>query len=154
MDTATVKLLANVTELVVRDIEANVLSKSVRATSDCLPSGGLLIGPDIKRATVAPALLVPKLGLCSIRQSAQQPVCGCLSQLQLGTRCKGKQLDRAQPAVLDIGCSITAATPALQLGSTQTAAPGGHPQPTMGGLQMLVVQHLKRCMSKQFNFPI
>ena len=33
MDTATVKLLANVTELVVRDIEANVLSKSVRANS-------------------------------------------------------------------------------------------------------------------------
>ena len=61
MDTATVKLLANVTELVVRDIETNILSKTVRATSGCLPSGQfeLLIGPHIKHATVAPALLVP-----------------------------------------------------------------------------------------------
>ena len=41
MDTATVKLLANVTELVVRDMEANVLSKAVRATSECLHSGHL-----------------------------------------------------------------------------------------------------------------
>ena len=94
MDTATVKLLANVTELVVRDIEANILSKTVRATSEYLPPGHpeLVIGPDIKGATVAPNLLVPGLGLCSIKQSAEKSF---VAQLQLDISYMGKQPVRA-----------------------------------------------------------
>ena len=81
MDTATVKLLANVTELIVRDIEANVLSKTVRATSERLPSGHFVIGPGIKHATAAPTLFAPRLGLRSIRQSAQQTYLWLLASL-------------------------------------------------------------------------